>query len=153
MQPGEGLTAVRFDGAGLTAAVGTANGLVALFDLRSSRPALVKDHMYGAAIRDIKFHAGDGLAGARCCIAPPHLSWLRWAFALMQRHGLRTQQAFHPHPVSSPEMTAACNSLGGVRCMSHCVCVAYSTFRRRHSPACRRHQRHLLLRGMQHGTC
>lgn len=63
MQPGEGLTAVRFDEAGLTAAVGTANGLVALFDLRSSRPALVKDHMYGAPIRDIKFHAIDGLAG------------------------------------------------------------------------------------------
>ena len=26
-------------------------------------PALVKDHMYGAPIRDIKFHAIDGLAG------------------------------------------------------------------------------------------
>ena len=62
-QPGEGLTAVRFDGAGLTAAVGTTNGLVALFDLRTSRPTLVKDHMYGAPIRDIKFHAIDGLAG------------------------------------------------------------------------------------------
>ena len=38
-------------------AVGTSNGLVALFDLRATRPRLVKDHMYSAPILDIKFHA------------------------------------------------------------------------------------------------
>ncbi|KIZ02919.1 Nucleolar protein 10 [Monoraphidium neglectum] len=62
--PGEALTAVRFDGAGMQAAVGTSNGLVAIFDLRSSRPLLVKDHMYGDPIRDIKWHvSGAGGAG------------------------------------------------------------------------------------------
>ena len=63
---------MRFDEGGLTAAVGTTNGLVALFDLRAPRPSLVKDHMYGAPIHDIKFHASDGVAGARaadgCCL-------------------------------------------------------------------------------------
>lgn len=62
-QAGEGLTALRFDDSGLQCAVGTTNGLVALFDLRSSRPSIVKDHMYGAPIIDIKFHASDSMAG------------------------------------------------------------------------------------------
>jgi hypothetical protein len=31
---------------------------VGLWDLRQRHPLLVKDHMYGAAIRDIKFHSG-----------------------------------------------------------------------------------------------
>jgi len=43
--------------------VGTSNGLVALYDLRSSRPLLVKDHMYGDKITDIKFHAAHGSGG------------------------------------------------------------------------------------------
>lgn len=63
LQAGEGLTALRFDDSGLQCAVGTTNGLVALFDLRASRPTMVKDHMYGAPIRDIKFHTADSLAG------------------------------------------------------------------------------------------
>lgn len=62
-QAGEGLTALRFDDGGLQCAVGTSNGLVALFDLRASRPSIVKDHMYGAPIRDIKFHTIDSIAG------------------------------------------------------------------------------------------
>ncbi|DBA73463.1 TPA: hypothetical protein ACH3X1_011491 [Trebouxia sp. C0004] len=57
------LTAVRFDDTGLHCAVGTSNGLVALYDLRSSRPLLVKDHMYGDKITDIKFHAAHGSGG------------------------------------------------------------------------------------------
>jgi ribosome biogenesis protein ENP2 len=65
-QPGEALTAVRFDDTGLGVACGTAGGLVALFDLRAQRPTVVKDHMYGQRITDIKFHAsGEGGAGAR----------------------------------------------------------------------------------------
>jgi ribosome biogenesis protein ENP2 len=36
---------VRFDDAGLHVAAGTSGGLVALFDLRSQRPLVVKDHM------------------------------------------------------------------------------------------------------------
>lgn len=66
MQAGEALTAVRFDDTGLGVAIGTAGGLVALFDLRAARPTVVKDHMYGQRITDIKFHAsGEGGAGAR----------------------------------------------------------------------------------------
>ena len=55
---------MRFDETGLGVAVGTAGGLVALFDLRARRPTVVKDHMYGQRITDIKFHtSGDGNAG------------------------------------------------------------------------------------------
>lgn len=43
-------------------AAGTDNGMVVLYDLRSSRPLQTKDHMYGFPIKDIKFHQG-GLAG------------------------------------------------------------------------------------------
>ena len=39
---------MRFDDTGLYVAVGTGNGLVGLFDLRSQKPVVVKDHMYGA---------------------------------------------------------------------------------------------------------
>jgi hypothetical protein len=63
---------VRFDAAGLHAAVGTAGGRVALFDLRSPRPLLVKDHMYGAPIVDIKFHAPDREAGGARARRRPH---------------------------------------------------------------------------------
>jgi WD40 repeat protein len=62
--PGAGLTALRFDDSGMNLAAGTSNGLVALFDLRSSRPLVVKDHMYGDAIRDIKWHVSGGGGGA-----------------------------------------------------------------------------------------
>eukprot|EP00873_Tetraselmis_striata_P029749 jgi/Tetstr1/450013/TSEL_037060.t1 len=56
------LTTVRFDSTGLKVAAGTDNGMVVLYDLRSSRPLQTKDHMYGFPIKDIKFHQG-GLAG------------------------------------------------------------------------------------------
>ncbi|KAL6760351.1 WD40-repeat-containing domain protein [Haematococcus lacustris] len=57
---GQELTALRFDDTGLQLAVGTRNGLVAVFDMRSQRPLLVKDHMYGSPIVDIKFHMAPG---------------------------------------------------------------------------------------------
>lgn len=63
LQPGEGLTALRFSDSGLQCAVGMQNGLVALYDLRSSRPLIVKDHNYGTPIKDIKFHTSDSMAG------------------------------------------------------------------------------------------
>jgi len=63
-------------------AVGTGNGLVALFDLRSSRPLLVKDHMYGERIRDIKWHVSGGEGGAlgvrRVVSADSHVVKVRW---------------------------------------------------------------------------
>ena len=64
LQPDAELTALRYDDSGLHCAVGTSNGLVALYDLRSSRPLLVKDHMYGDKITDIKFHSVHGSTGS-----------------------------------------------------------------------------------------
>ncbi|KAF8054988.1 nol10 [Scenedesmus sp. PABB004] len=61
--PGAQLTALRFDDSGLQLAAGTSSGLVGLWDLRCAAPLLVKDHMYGAAIRDIKFHSGAAGVG------------------------------------------------------------------------------------------
>lgn len=75
---GRGLTALRFDESGMHIAVGTETGQVALYDLRSSRPLQVKDHMYDAPIVDIKFQRarGDTLSerkvsrgrGGCCCV-------------------------------------------------------------------------------------
>lgn len=51
------VTAIRFDQTeGLHVAVGTSSGQVVIYDLRSSRPLRVKDHMYGSPILDIKWH-------------------------------------------------------------------------------------------------
>lgn len=55
------LTAVRSDERGLTLAVGTSKGCVALFDLRSPLPLLTKDLMYGSPVVDLKFH-GDAVS-------------------------------------------------------------------------------------------
>lgn len=41
---------------GLNMAVGTATGQILLYDIRSDKPFLVKDHMYGLPIKDIEFH-------------------------------------------------------------------------------------------------
>lgn len=49
------MTALKFQGS-LTLGVGTATGQVLLYDIRSSRPFLVKDHMYGLPILDVDFH-------------------------------------------------------------------------------------------------
>ncbi|XP_056162338.1 uncharacterized protein LOC130136204 [Syzygium oleosum] len=51
------VTAVEFDGdGGFLMAVGSSAGKVMIYDLRSSLPIRVKDHMYGSAILDIKWH-------------------------------------------------------------------------------------------------
>ncbi|QDZ25577.1 nucleolar protein 10 [Chloropicon primus] len=54
-QNGVGLTSMRFDDTGYNLGVGTETGLVALYDLRSSKPLVVKDHLYDTKIVDIKF--------------------------------------------------------------------------------------------------
>ena len=51
-----GVTSLRFDPNGLQMAVGSEGGYIRLYDLRSSRPLLVKDHMNGLPIVDIKYH-------------------------------------------------------------------------------------------------
>ena len=58
---GEGVTAVRFDPSGMHVACGDSEGIVRLYDLRSSRPTQEKDHMYGCPIVDVRYHTGaDG---------------------------------------------------------------------------------------------
>ena len=47
---GGGVTALRFDPGGMHVAAGDADGIVRIFDLRSSRPVHTKDHMYGSPI-------------------------------------------------------------------------------------------------------
>ncbi|XP_054011810.1 nucleolar protein 10 [Hylaeus anthracinus] len=49
------ITSLKFQG-GLTLGVGTSTGQVLLYDIRSSKPFLVKDHMYGLPIKNIEFH-------------------------------------------------------------------------------------------------
>lgn len=53
----EQVTALQFDGdGGYHMAVGTSAGKVLLYDMRSSCPLRVKDHMYGSPILNIKWH-------------------------------------------------------------------------------------------------
>lgn len=54
------MTALKFQGS-LTLGVGTATGQVLLYDIRSSKPFLVKDHMYGLPILDVDFHDAQDL--------------------------------------------------------------------------------------------
>ncbi|KAL9273138.1 Nucleolar protein 10-like protein [Drosera capensis] len=53
----EEVTAIQFDETGgFQMAVGSSAGKILLYDLRSSSPIKVKDHMYGSPILDIKWH-------------------------------------------------------------------------------------------------
>ncbi|KAL2613245.1 hypothetical protein R1flu_024937 [Riccia fluitans] len=55
--PDQEVTSLRFDdGEGILLAAGTSSGQVLIYDLRSSKPIHVKDHMYGCPIIDIKWH-------------------------------------------------------------------------------------------------
>ena len=63
-QPGVALTRVRFDSGGYHLGVGTQTGLVALYDLRSSKPLVVKDHLYDTKIVDIKFRSPTKLSNS-----------------------------------------------------------------------------------------
>ena len=57
------VTCLKYGG-DLLLGAGHANGLVCLFDVRSTRPLLVKDHMNELPIREIAFHR---------CVAAPHV--------------------------------------------------------------------------------
>lgn len=57
---GSDVSALAFGPDGLSLAVGSSTGHVLMYDLRSSRPLLVKDHRYGRAIADLKFHERSG---------------------------------------------------------------------------------------------
>jgi ribosome biogenesis protein ENP2 len=53
------LTSLRFGNNPLHLAVGTSSGQVLLYDIRSSCPLVIKDHLYGSPIVDIKFMRSD----------------------------------------------------------------------------------------------
>ena len=42
---------------GLNMGVGTSTGHILLYDIRSSRPLLIKDHFYGIPIKKLLFHS------------------------------------------------------------------------------------------------
>jgi ribosome biogenesis protein ENP2 len=55
------IAAIAYDPSGLHMAVGTGHGLVALYDIRSSRPLCVQEHKHGSAIHTVRFHASSGM--------------------------------------------------------------------------------------------
>ena len=57
--PGE-ITSIVHDPSGMYMAAGTAGGLVALYDVRSSRPLHIKEHKHGLPIHTVRFHSGSG---------------------------------------------------------------------------------------------
>jgi ribosome biogenesis protein ENP2 len=57
--PGE-ITSIAHDPSGLYMAAGTAGGIVALYDVRSSRPLTVMEHKHGTGIHTLRFHPGSG---------------------------------------------------------------------------------------------
>lgn len=54
------ITAMAHDPSGLYMAAGTAGGLVALYDIRSSKPLHIKEHKHGMPIHTLQFHPGSG---------------------------------------------------------------------------------------------
>lgn len=54
------ITSIAHDTSGLYIAAGTTGGLVALYDIRSSKPLHVKEHKHGLPIHTLKFHPGSG---------------------------------------------------------------------------------------------
>eukprot|EP01134_Creolimax_fragrantissima_P003100 CFRG3100T1 len=53
----EEVTALRYSSDGLTMAAGTSAGKVYVYDIRTDKPYVVKDHQYGYPIVDLKFHS------------------------------------------------------------------------------------------------
>ena len=60
---------MAFDGDGLSVACGTHDAYVALYDLRSSKPTLTKDHQYGVPVVDVHFHASSREASQKLVLS------------------------------------------------------------------------------------
>ncbi|CAB9516204.1 Nucleolar protein 10 [Seminavis robusta] len=58
-QPTKEITSVTFDPNGLYMACGTAGGLAAVYDVRSSRPVVIQEHKNQTSILQMKFHSHD----------------------------------------------------------------------------------------------
>lgn len=55
------ITSIAHDPSGLYMAAGTAGGLVALYDVRTSKPLYIQQHKHGLPIHTCKFHPGSGM--------------------------------------------------------------------------------------------
>ena len=55
------ISSIAYDASGLYMAIGTGNGLVALYDVRSSRPLFVQEHKHGSSIHTVRFHSSSGM--------------------------------------------------------------------------------------------
>ncbi|GKY97468.1 hypothetical protein MPSEU_000705200 [Mayamaea pseudoterrestris] len=55
------ITSIAHDPSGLFMAAGTAGGVVALYDVRTSKPLFVQEHKHGLPIHTCKFHPGSGM--------------------------------------------------------------------------------------------
>ncbi len=54
------ISSIAHDPSGMYMAAGTAGGIVALYDVRSSRPLHIMEHKHGTAIHTVRFHPGSG---------------------------------------------------------------------------------------------
>lgn len=55
------ISSLAYDPTGMYLAAGTAGGLVALYDVRSSRPLHIQEHKDGLPIHTVRFHSESGL--------------------------------------------------------------------------------------------
>mmetsp|Transcript_8438 Transcript_8438/g.25357 ORF Transcript_8438/g.25357 Transcript_8438/m.25357 type:complete len:370 (+) Transcript_8438:2-1111(+) len=56
---GAGITALRFDASDdVTMAIGTSEGQILLYDIRSSKPFVIKEQGYGLPVKSVKMHSG-----------------------------------------------------------------------------------------------
>ncbi|GFP81275.1 nucleolar protein 10 [Phtheirospermum japonicum] len=68
------VTAIEFDGdGGYLMAVGSSGGKILIYDLRSSNPMRVKDHMYGSPILNIKWHKTLNSQQSKLITADKHI--------------------------------------------------------------------------------
>jgi ribosome biogenesis protein ENP2 len=55
------IASIAYDASGLYMAAGTGGGLVALYDIRSSRPLHIQEHKHGSTIHTVRFHSTFGM--------------------------------------------------------------------------------------------
>ena len=67
------VSAVAFDTDGLTLGVGTSSAHCLMFDLRSPRPSMVKEHQYGLPVTKITFHQVHNTKYTYVCMYGHHI--------------------------------------------------------------------------------
>ena len=67
-------TALQFHPSGLTLGAGSSTGIIHLYDIRSSRPLLEKDHGYGYPIQTLKFLTSNSTRTSHLSAEPKILS-------------------------------------------------------------------------------